>query len=75
LAFLWQWIGLTRSLWCFLGVFGKKKWIEMGFLGEKTTDLVFPVNTVVGFWNGASNVLFFYIYLRQTTRRFRPIKL
>jgi hypothetical protein len=59
LAFLWQWIGLTRSLWCFLGVFGKKNGLKMGFLGEKTTDLVFPINTVVGFWNGASDALFF----------------
>jgi hypothetical protein len=34
LAFLWPWIGLTRSLWCFLGVFGQNG-LKMGFLGEK----------------------------------------
>jgi len=32
----------------------------MRFLGEKTTNLVFPATTVARLWNGASDALFFF---------------
>jgi len=37
LGFWWLWIGLIRSLGCFLGVLGQN-----GFLGKKTKDFIFP---------------------------------
>jgi hypothetical protein len=43
-------------------MFWVKNGLKMGFLGEKTTDLVFPATTVAGFWNGASDALFFLIF-------------
>jgi hypothetical protein len=69
LAFLWPWIGLTRSLGCFLDVFGQK-WVENEILDEKMKDPIFSAPQ----WLDSrlpKRVFFFFNYLGRTTRR-RP---
>jgi hypothetical protein len=68
LAFWWPWIGLTRSLGCFLDAFGQK-WVENEILDEKMKDPIFPAPQWLDSRLPKRRIFFFFYYLGRTTRR------